>query len=169
VQGGRPEDPFDAFAALLHAPRTLAAAEALLSRLEARLVAAGVANPKSGAGTNTASSGSSKAHAMLQAAQAALFPKSVREGKSVPRYPVRIFLAAYMIRVRLLSFNSLRCLRVLPYQTSHLRTMRIVPSADSASSRDSLLAGRRVQQRLFQMHGVTKPSLQTLGVCSASS
>ena len=131
-KAGAEEDPFEALAALLRAPATLAAVSGLLRRLEARRAASAASSihkrrrsapaeagalsssvlgqhksiPGISSESATAAAGGNSDKAVA-AAQAALFPKSHRAGRSIPRYAPRVFLASYMIRVR-------RNLRVFP-------------------------------------------------------
>jgi hypothetical protein len=127
-EAGAEEDPFEALAALLRAPATLSAAGGLLRRLEARRAASAASGihkrrrraPASSAGgigsggigkhdsipaiggsdASVAAAAGKERDAVVAAAQAALFPKSHRAGRSIPRYAPRVFLASYMIRVR---------------------------------------------------------------------
>ena len=76
-------DPFDEFAAKISAPASLAAAGALLRRLETkRAVHSRVED------------------ACCHAALRRLFPKAAKAGRKVERYPTRIVFCAYMIKVR---------------------------------------------------------------------
>eukprot|EP00892_Ulva_mutabilis_P010997 jgi/Ulvmu1/826/UM010_0200.1 len=78
--GMRWQRDFDQFAAIMQAPATLAAARALLRRLEATL--------------SVLHSGSNPDAAGLLRR---LFPKTAAAGGHIDRYPPRIFLCAYML------------------------------------------------------------------------
>ncbi len=99
---------FDAFAALLAAPGTLNAAAALLSRLEARLQLSqqrqrrrsGSGSGSNGSGTAADSRDPAAGERAFRRALGLLHPAAVGRGEVIPRYPQRVFLAVYMIKVR---------------------------------------------------------------------
>lgn len=82
------QDPFEQFAAVISAPKSLAAAAALLRRLESKLAA------HSGA-----------TDARCEASLRRLFPAAVKGGRRVERYPTRIIFCAYMMKVQALLFS----------------------------------------------------------------
>ena len=90
LQDAATDDPFERFVAALRKEATLSAATALLARLEARLPARVAANAGDSVSPDDA----------VAAGLAALFPKSSATGRRLARYPVRVFLSAYMIQVR---------------------------------------------------------------------
>ncbi len=91
-------DGFERFAAALQAPRTLRASQALLKRVQLRLLAAPCPSPAAPAGDSRSgwAAGAAGAGSDIAGLLRRLFPHM--PGAAAERYPARVFLSAYMLR-----------------------------------------------------------------------
>lgn len=87
-------DEFERFAAALQAPRTLRAAQALLRRLQTRVLLQG-AGWKVQAGSRDPANALEGPGSDVAGLLARLFPRT--PAAATERYPARVFLSAYML------------------------------------------------------------------------